>query len=103
MFTDHTSGYKGKYRVPVSILSSQEKECFELTDMDLLVHIGEVSGGYIGLSPHAVWRVNLDGELRDTYRKLTCVFEMEEQAFLNIMRIPLDQLAMLTLIPVGQN
>ena len=49
--------------------------------MDLLVHIGEVSGGYIGLSPHAVWRVNLDGELRDTYRKLTCVFEMEEQAF----------------------
>ena len=81
VFTDHTSGYKGKYRVPVSILSSQEKECFELTDMDLLVHIGEVSGGYIGLSPHAVWRVNLDGELRDTYRKLTCVFEMEEQAF----------------------
>ena len=59
----------------------KKKECFELTDMDLLVHIGEVSGGYIGLSPHAVWRVNLDGELRDTYRKLTCVFEMEEQAF----------------------
>ena len=28
-----------------------------------------------------VWRVNPDGALRDTYRKLTCVFEMEERAF----------------------
>lgn len=81
VFTDHTSGYKGKYRVPISILSSQEKEHCELADMDLLVHIGEVSGGYIGMNPHAVWRVSPDGELRDTYRKLTYVFEMTEQAF----------------------
>ena len=81
VFVDHTSGYKGKYRVPVSILSSQEKDYCELTSVDLLVHIGEVSGGYIGLRPRAVWRVNPDGELRDSYRKLTCVFEMEEQAF----------------------
>ena len=67
--------------MPISILSSQEKEHCELTDMDLLVHIGEVSGGYIGMNPHAVWRVSPDGELRDTYRKLTYVFEMTEQAF----------------------
>lgn len=81
VFVDHTSGYKGKYRVPVDILSSQEKDYCSLTDMDLLIHIGEVSGGYIGVRPCAVWRVNPDGELRDTYHKLTCVFEMEEQAF----------------------
>lgn len=81
VFTDHTSGYKGRFRVPVSILSSQEKDCCELTNMNLLVHIGEVSGGYIGMSPHTVWRVSPDGELRDSYRKLTCVFEMEEQMF----------------------
>ncbi len=81
VFGDHTSGYKGKYRVPVSILASQEKDYCSLTDMDLLIHIGEVSGGYIGVRPRAVWRVNPDGELRDTYHKLTCVFEMEEQAF----------------------
>ena len=49
--------------------------------MDLLIHIGEVSGGYIGMRPQEVWRVNPDGALRDTYRKLTCVFEMEERAF----------------------
>ena len=30
VFTDHTSGYKGKYRVPVSILSSQEKDYLRL-------------------------------------------------------------------------
>ena len=81
VFGDHTSGYKGKYRVPVSILASQEKDYCSLTNMDLLIHIGEVSGGYIGVRPRAVWRVNPDGELRDTYQKLTCVFEMEERAF----------------------
>ena len=81
VFVDHTSGYKGKYRVPVSILASQEKDYCILTSMDLLIHIGEVSGGYIGMRPRAVWRVNPDGELRDSYRQLTCVFEMEESAF----------------------
>lgn len=81
VFVDHTSGYKGKYRVPVSILTSQEKDYCTLTSMDLLIHIGEVSGGYIGMRPRAVWRVNPDGELRDSYRQLTCVFEMEESAF----------------------
>lgn len=81
VFVDHTSGYKGKYRVPVSILASQEKDYCTLTSMDLLIHIGEVSGGYIGMRPRAVWRVNPDGELRDSYRQLTCVFEMEESAF----------------------
>ncbi len=81
VFVDHTSGYKGKYRVPISILASQEKDYCNLADMNLLIHIGEVSGGYIGVHPRAVWRVNPDGELRDTYHKLSYVFEMEELAF----------------------
>ena len=81
VFVDHTSGYKGKYRVPVSILASQEKDYCNLTDINILVHIGEVSGGYIGVRSRAVWRVNPDGELRDTYHKLSYVFEMEELAF----------------------
>ena len=81
VFVDHTSGYKGKYRVPVSILASQEKDYCNLTDINILVHIGEVSGGYIGVRPRAVWRVNPDGDLRDTYHKLSYVFEMEELAF----------------------
>lgn len=76
VFGDHTSGYNGKYFVPVALLTSQEKDVCTLIDMDLLVHIGEVSGAYIGMRPKAVWRVSADGELRDTYKKLTCVFEM---------------------------
>lgn len=81
VFVDHTSGYKGKYRVPVAILTSQEKDSCSLNHMDLLIHIGEVSGAYISMHPKMVWRVNPDGELRDTYQKLSCVFEMSEQAF----------------------
>ena len=78
VFGDHTSGYNGKYFVPVALLTSQEKDVCTLIDIDLLVHIGEVSGAYIGMRPKAVWRVSADGELRDTYKKLTCVFEMSE-------------------------
>lgn len=81
VFCDHTSGYKGKFSVPISILTSQEKKKCDLVDTDLLIHIGEVSGGYIPMRPKAVWRVNPDGELRDSYRKLTHVFEMSEQQF----------------------
>ncbi len=29
-----------------------------------------------------VWRVHFDGELRDTYRKLKYVFQMNEKEFL---------------------
>ncbi|MEZ8865788.1 thiamine pyrophosphate-binding protein [Vibrio splendidus] len=85
VFCDHTSGYKGAYRVLSSLLSSQtymDKEHFK---PDILVHIGEVSGDY-SFSPlvgKEVWRVNEDGELRDTFRKLTNVFEMKSSDFFN--------------------
>ena len=81
VFVDHTSGYKGKYRVPILLLTLQEKDYCTLKEVDLLIHIGEVSGAYIPLRPKSVWRVNPDGELRDHYRKLSCIFEMGEQVF----------------------
>lgn len=81
VFCDHTSGYKGKYRVPISILTSQEKDNCGLNEMDLLIHIGDISGSGIGLGAKVVWRVNPDGEIRDTFKKLTYVFEMREQLF----------------------
>lgn len=56
-------------------------------NIDLLIHIGEISGGYITMCPKTVWRVNPDGELKDSYQRLTHVFEMPEQSFLNIMLI----------------
>lgn len=52
-----------------------------MKNVDTLIHIGEVSGSYISLNPKVVWRVNPDGELRDTFGELRYVFEMEENFF----------------------
>ena len=80
---DHTSGYYGKYRVGMSLAFDQRGRWTELRTPDLLIHIGEVSGDYATLSidPKQVWRVSEDGELRDTFGKLTKVFEMPELDF----------------------
>lgn len=81
VFCDHTSGYKGKYRVFCSLVTAQENYISDLIKADLLVHIGEVSGAYMRMLPKTVWRVNEDGGIRDQYRRLTAVFEMTEQGF----------------------
>ena len=84
VFCDNTSGYRGTYRVNHFLVAGQQQFESELLKMDLLIHLGEVSGAtYITnrLSPRSVWRVSPDGEIRDTFKKLTCVFEMEETYF----------------------
>ena len=81
---DHTSGYKGKYGVLSSLLYVQGSIYKEVQEVDLLIHIGEVSGEYgilNRLQAHNVWRVSEDGELRDTFRQLKYVFEMTEKSF----------------------
>ena len=81
---DHTSGYKGKYKVLSQLLYTQPSIDGEIHTVDLLIHIGEVSGEYSllnCLSADEVWRVSEDGEIRDTFRKLTYVFEMSERTF----------------------
>ena len=51
----------------------------------MLIHIGEISGDYplVGAFKirEAVWRVSPDGELRDYFKKLKIVFDMEEIVF----------------------
>ncbi|MEX3072006.1 thiamine pyrophosphate-binding protein [Vibrio alginolyticus] len=86
VFCDHTSGYNGKYRVLSSLLAAQEMMDKSVFKPDILIHIGEISGDYptLGLSGHQVWRVNEDGEIRDTFKKLRYVFEMNESDFFNI-------------------
>ena len=83
-FCDHTSSYKGKYRVLYSLVACQEKFDDNL-NVDTLIHIGEISGDYYtsGVRPKEVWRVNPDGEMRDTFGRLKYVFEMEEIEFFN--------------------
>ena len=78
---DHTSNYKGKYRVQGGIVERQAGYTPDCSKPDLLIHIGEVSGAYYQLKNIPTWRVNPDGEIRDTYKKLQYVFEMSEIAF----------------------
>lgn len=81
-FCDHTSGYNGRYKVFYALVGAQPAPN-DLRNLDLLVHIGEVSGNYcgLGLSAKQVWRVSEDGELRDFFGTLSNVFEMPEARF----------------------
>ena len=81
VFCDRTSNYFGAYRVVPSIVLKQDNYQTDLLDIDLLIHIGNVSGSQFKFKPNQVWRVNPDGEIRDTYKKVTAVFETSEQWF----------------------
>lgn len=87
VFVDHSSNYHGKYRILPTLVSSQENYDSPIFDIDLLIHIGEQSGDYYTFyklgEVKQVWRVGMDGELRDTFRHLKNVFEMSENYFFN--------------------
>lgn len=78
---DHTSNYNGKYKILGSLISSNGKINFK--NFDLIIDIGNVSGAYMYFNAKNVWRVNPDGEIRDTYKKISKVFEMSELNFFN--------------------
>jgi 2-succinyl-5-enolpyruvyl-6-hydroxy-3-cyclohexene-1-carboxylate synthase len=83
VFCDHTSGYKGKYRVLFSLAASQDQMDLTADKPDVTIHIGEITGDYssAAIVGKEVWRVSDDGEIRDTFRKLRYVFEMNEKTF----------------------
>lgn len=85
VFCDHTSGYYGKYKYNFGLVGSQKYASYpQIANLDLCIHIGEVSGEYSALSilkKKTVWRVSEDGEFKDTFRRLACVFEMTEKDF----------------------
>ena len=83
VFCDHTSGYRGKYEVHFQISFGQQKYVSPLKKVNLLIHIGEVSGSQFLPTFSHVWRVSPDGELRDTWGKLRRVFMMPEEEFFN--------------------
>lgn len=78
---DQTSNYAGKYGVNMCLVGMQLQYHAACTEPDLVVHCGDISGAAVSLRPKQVWRVNPDGELRDTFQKLTNVFEMREESF----------------------
>lgn len=78
---DQTSNYKGKYAVYASLVCSQSQYEAVCKKADLVIHIGNISGSDISVKSENVWRVNPDGKVRDTFKKLKYVFEMEEELF----------------------
>lgn len=78
---DHTSNYTGEYGLSASLVTSQDTYLPSCTQIDLLIHIGEVSGAYMNFGSKEVWRIEREGEIRDTFRKLKYVFEMDETEF----------------------
>ena len=78
---DHTSNYKGKYGVTANLVANQYHISAEIKQFDIMIHIGNISGAYMDIRPSCVWRVNEDGEIRDTFKKLELVFEMRELDF----------------------
>lgn len=81
---DQTSNYRGRHRVLAPLVAKQDFSHPACTKFNLLVHIGEVSGAYMTLVAKEVWRVSLDGEIRDAFGAITAVFEMGEAEFFKV-------------------
>lgn len=86
VFVDHTSKYQGKYKMLYSIVGAQDGYSKSVSNIDVLIHIGEVSGAYDVFGPlRAVtkycWRVNPDGRFSDFFHCLKYVFKMREIDF----------------------
>lgn len=77
---DQISNYRGQYRFLANFVNSQERD-LGTRKFDLIIYIGYVHGAYLNFDGKETWRVNRDGVVRDPYRNLTHVFEMEERDF----------------------
>ena len=78
---DHTSNYKGKYRVLGGLVAAQREYYPPCRRAELVIHLGEVSGSYYYFKHTKIWRVSPDGEVRDPFKMLSDVFQMEECVF----------------------
>ena len=77
VFYDQTSNYAGEFGVPCGLFGI----CgFPPLGIDLIIHLGNISAAW-PTSGKATWRVNPDGEIRDTYRSLENIFQMSEAEF----------------------
>lgn len=91
VFCDHTSNYKGKYRFLYPLVMSQDNWSSGLGNLDLMIHIGGISGAYTQPNSNRKWRVNEDGTIRSVYGLPSAVFEMREIDFFNRYAQSLDK------------
>lgn len=78
---DQTSNYKGKYCIFPYLVNSQRQVRFDCRSINTLIHIGDITGAYTSITAKEVWRINPDGAVRDTFKKIKYVFEMDEVDF----------------------
>ena len=64
-----------------ALVASQDNYSSPLCSVDLLIHLGDISGAYLPINSNSTWRINPDGRICDTFRNLKYVFEMEEINF----------------------
>ncbi|RKM54469.1 2-succinyl-5-enolpyruvyl-6-hydroxy-3-cyclohexene-1-carboxylate synthase [Butyrivibrio sp. X503] len=93
IYVNHLSNYSGKYSVNGNLLlAGMSVEYFKNNLCpDILITIGGQTGDYPlynilssqTLNNVEHWSVSTDGNVVDTYDKLTCVFQMDEMAFFN--------------------
>lgn len=85
VYCDHTSNYRGKYRVLAALLGGQDQYQSVACNIELMIYIGEITGSYemASLMPKSqtVWRVAEDGEMRDPSKTLSHLFHMSELDF----------------------
>lgn len=84
---DQTSNYKGRYGVYHGLAMLQHHYSPEFFNADLVVHIGDVSSANFNINAKKVWRVSEDGEVRDTIKALSAIFEMTELQFFSYYSI----------------
>ena len=80
---DQTSNYKGKFRILGGLVAAQSEYFALCRNADLIIHLGEISGAYYAFSKVPVWRVSEDGEVRDPFKMLKNIFQMDELSFFN--------------------
>lgn len=81
VFCDHTSNYPGAHGVMGALVATQSRYTAPCMAIDVMVHIGEITGAYASPNPRQTWRVSLDGQPRDPFGKLRYVFDMGEEEF----------------------
>lgn len=78
---NHASNYQGSFGYNPDLISNMADYTPSTKRADLVIYIGSVSRYNSGMKEKEMWRVNPDGEIRDTEKKLTHVFAMEEADF----------------------
>lgn len=81
VFCDHTSNYPGEHGVMGALVAKQERYTAPCMPVDVMVHIGEITGAYAQPAAAETWRVSLDGQPKDPFGKLRYVFDMDEEGF----------------------